>query len=127
MSRPAGVTLLGVLYIIMAIIYILSGIVGFLLTSPFGDLFGPTLIFSGAMAIVPIVIGIIDLVIGWGLLALKGWARILAIVFAILGLLGGLASLIVFPIGTIIGIIEIILSIIILWYLFKPEIASAFE
>ena len=127
MSRPAGVTLLGVLYIIMAIIYILSGIVGFLLTSPFGDLFGPTLIFSGAMAIVPIVIGIIDLVIGWGLLALKGWARILAIVFAILGLLGGLASLIVIPIGTIIGIIEIILSIIILWYLFKPEIASAFE
>ncbi|MHA1606382.1 MAG: DUF7144 family membrane protein [Candidatus Freyarchaeota archaeon] len=127
MSRPAGVTLLGVLYIIMAIIYILSGLVGFLLTSPFGGLFGPTLIFSGAMAIVPIVIGIIDLVIGWGLLALKGWARILAIVFAILGLLGGLASLIVFPIGTIIGIIEIILSIIILWYLFKPEIASAFE
>nr|HDO81530.1 hypothetical protein [Candidatus Bathyarchaeota archaeon] len=127
MSRPAGVTLLGVLYIIMAIIYIIGGLVGFLLTSPLGGLFGPTPIFSGAMAIVPIVIGIIDLVIGWGLLSLKGWARILAIVFAILGLLGGLASLIAFPIGTIIGIIEIILSIIILWYLFKPEIASVFE
>ncbi|MBS7287319.1 MAG: DUF2127 domain-containing protein [Candidatus Freyarchaeota archaeon] len=74
-----------------------------------------------------IIIGIIDLIIAWGLLSLKGWARILAIVFAILSLLGGIMSLFPLSLTSIIGIILIIINIVILWYLFKPEVKSAFQ
>jgi len=59
-----------------------------------------------------IVIGILDIVIGWGLWNLKRWARTFAIVLAVIGLIG-------FPIGTVI-------SIVTLWYLFKPEIKACF-
>ncbi len=63
-----------------------------------------------------LVFGIIALVyflIGFGLLKGKGWARVVAIILAIIGLLN-------VPIGTII-------SIIILIYLFKPETKAFFQ
>jgi len=59
-----------------------------------------------------IAIGILDIIIGWGLWSLRKWARTVAIVLAVIGLIS-------FPIGTII-------SIITLWYLFKPEIKTWF-
>ena len=65
-----------------------------------------------AVGAIYVIVGLIDFLIAYGLWTLKPWARIVAIIFAIIGLLS-------FPIGTII-------SIIILWYLFKPEIKEAF-
>ncbi|MEM4728252.1 MAG: hypothetical protein QXH42_00620 [Thermoplasmata archaeon] len=61
---------------------------------------------------ITVVFGIIYLLVGVGLFTLKKWARILAIIFAIIGLLN-------LPIGTII-------SIIILWYLFRADVKAAF-
>lgn len=102
-EKPRGIVLL-------TILYLLNGIAGL----GYGALmFG---LGGGASAVVggfPIVIGIIYFVIAFGIWNLQSWARIVAIIFAIIGLLG-------FPILTII-------SIIILWYLFKPEIREAFQ
>jgi len=108
--RPSGVTILAVLYWLSAIVAILGGLVyvagmAYLLPLAFLALFW---IVGGAL----IVIGILDIVIGWGLWSLRKWARTAAIVLAVVGLIS-------FPIGTII-------SIIILWYLFKPEIKACF-
>ncbi len=106
-ERPAGVTVLAILYFLQGFLAILAGAI-FASFEVFG-LFGFALVCGSVL----IIIGIIDFIIGWGLWSLQSWARIVAIIFAVIGLLN-------FPIGTII-------SIIVLWYLFKPEIKAAFE
>ncbi len=123
-SRPTGVTILGALYILNGILALVEGLaLAFLVTGMLGIGGGLGLV-AGLPAI---IIGIIDFIIAWGLLSLKGWGRILAIIFAVLGLLSGLLSLLPFSIASIMGIILIILNIVILWYLFKPEVKSAFQ
>lgn len=118
-GRPAGVTILAILYFIQGILMLLVPIMltvclASMLTVPGveeaeGDIFA-----AGALCWA--VFGILALVyflIGFGLLKGAGWARIVAIILAIIGLLN-------IPIGTII-------SIIILWYLFRPEIKAYFS
>ncbi len=103
--RPSGVSILAILYFIQGIAWIAGG---FLLGALFVFGSGWVLVCGG----IGVVIGIFYFIIGWGLWTLQGWARTVALIFAILGLLN-------FPIGTLI-------SIIILWYLFQPEIKAAF-
>ncbi|MEM2869974.1 MAG: hypothetical protein QW379_06105 [Thermoplasmata archaeon] len=107
-ARPLGVTILAVLYIIQAILWFAGSVM-------MGMFLGPILAFLpvlGACVYITIIFGVIYLLVGIGLFTLKKWARILAIIFAIIGLLN-------LPIGTII-------SIIILWYLFRADVKAAF-
>jgi|GEM_PF-754335 len=107
-QRPAGVTILAILAFIGGVLNIISGLV-FALFLAFDPVLGGVWIGLGG---VMIVIGVLYFLVGWGLWNLKPWARTVSIVLAIISLIG-------FPIGTILGII-------ILWYLFKPEIKAAF-
>ena len=112
-EKPTGIVVLAVLYIIEG----LFGLAGGAMMMGGGAILGmghyhfSAALFSLIGAIV-IIIALIDFAIAYGLWKLQPWARTAAIIFAIIGLLG-------FPIGTVI-------SIIILWYLFKPEIKEAF-
>ena len=117
-ERPTGVTVLAVLYFIQSIMMMATGFIIDSMFSGMFDLFaslpGSTGDGLGMLCILPfIILGLVYFLIGFGLLKMKGWARTVAIVFAIIGLIG-------IPIGTII-------SIIILIYLFKPEIKAAFQ
>lgn len=122
MKRPDGVTILAIYH------YVMAGIVALvscaLIAVPFvvaaavqnDPNAGP------AVPIVAIVIAVVILillavavafgVVGWGLWTLKPWARLGAIILAVLGLLN-------VPVGTII-------SVVTLWYLFQPEGRAAF-
>jgi len=107
-ERPGGITILAVLYVIEGLFALGMGgltMAGGSLIPVFGGL-------VAAIGAIYVIVGLIDFAIAYGLWNLRPWARTVAIIFAIIGLLG-------FPIGTII-------SIIILWYLFKPEIKEAF-
>lgn len=119
MRRPDGVTLIAIWHFISAI-FSLLGVCGTLvglvavLSSP-----GPQ--EDTVVAAVAILVGTVALlvllaafvIVGWGLWKLKSWARIAAIVLAIL-------QLPVFPIGTVIGAL-------ILWYLITdPDAKAAF-
>lgn len=99
-KRPLMVTILGTLYVIMGIL--------------FGLLF---------FAIPPlaIIIALIYIVIGVGFL--RGWKIMwyLGVIFSILGIIGGLFTLLV-----LVGIIPLIINIIILVYLFKPNVKRFF-
>ena len=103
--RPTGVSILAVLYFIDGILTIVSGLLVASLFSFFPALF----LICGAVGV---VIGLLFFLVGWGLWTLQPWARTAAIILAILGLFN-------FPIGTVI-------SIIVLIYLFQPEIKAAF-
>lgn len=110
-ERPTGITILAVLYAIQGILYLsipamLSAIFADFLALP--GFLEAGLVCWGIFGIV----ALICFLIAWGLWSAKGWARILAIIFAILGLFN-------FPIGTII-------SIVILIYLFKDEVKAYF-
>lgn len=111
-QRPAGVTVLAILSFIQGIVAIVGGfLVAAVLASVGGG--GPeTAAFFAICSGVIILIGLIDFILGYGLWILAPWAWTVSVIFAILGLIN-------FPIGTII-------SIIILIYLFKPEIKAVF-
>lgn len=120
-ERPDGVSIIAIYYVFFAVMNLLGscailifvilptityrGDEGFGLIS---SIFGVGIAFL--IAVAGILLG---LVAGLGLLRLKDWARLLAIVLAIFTLLG-------FPIGTVIGAL-------IIWYLVKPEVKEVFH
>jgi hypothetical protein len=120
MERPMGVTILAVLYFIQGILVLIIPImISMCLASMFSVPGVPEDagddIFAG-MALCWIVFGIIALfyfIVGIGLLKGQNWARIVAIILAIIGLIN-------IPLGTII-------SIIILIYLFKADVKAYFQ
>jgi hypothetical protein len=120
MERPMGVTILAVLYFIQGILVLIIPImISMCLASMFSVPGVPEDagddVFAG-MALCWIVFGIIALfyfIVGIGLLKGQNWARVVAIILAIIGLIN-------IPLGTII-------SIIILIYLFKADVKAYFQ
>ncbi len=108
-ERPMGVTILAVLYALQGLFMIGLPIM-FTAILPFDLFFAEVTIICWAVFG---VIALIYFVIAYGLLKGAGWARIVAIIFAIIGLIN-------IPIGTII-------SIVILIYLFKDEVKAYFK
>lgn len=107
-EHPSGVTILAVLEFITGIFYIIAAIGLFTLAA-----------ISAIGVIVFLLMGFIALGIGWGLWKLKKWAYQVAMILAILGILTNLLTL---PVG----IIGIIISVIIIYYLTRPEIKEVF-
>lgn len=119
-ERPDGVSIIAIYYVFFAAMNLIGSCAillfalvpamgatgdGFgLIASVFGIGIGFLFVAAGAL---------LGLAAGLGLLRLRNWARILAIVLAIFTLFG-------FPIGTVIGGL-------IIWYLIKPEVKEAFH
>src|SRR5208282_6204933 len=100
MERPVGITALGVLSIAFAAVIGLIGILvilwGVLILKSPPDSWGLGKYFAiGGALIAAVCFGIATLyvAIGWGLLKLRNWARILSIVFAAIGLASSPATL----------------------------------
>ncbi len=113
-TRPGVVTLLAVLNILGGVAGCLMGVAMF---------FMPTAVASGQVpdgapmllavfAGVTLVLSAVYLVCGVGLWKMKSYGRTIQLVLAFIGLLG-------FPIGTIV-------SGLIIWYLFKPDVKVQF-
>lgn len=108
-ERPTGVT-------ILAVLYVLNGLLMLSVPAMITAVVPMEIPFFAEIGLVCwAVFGILALlyfVVAWGLWKGQGWARIVAIILAILSLLN-------FPIGTIIGIIILI-------YLFKDDVKAYF-
>jgi hypothetical protein len=100
------VPIVGWLLIVGHVIFLVAAGFVFLLLTSIGvavrDVEASSILFIVATAVAALLglLAIPGLVAGFGLLARKNWARILAIVVAILGLLN-------FPLGTLIGLYAI--------------------
>jgi len=68
---------------------------------------------GGIIFVVLLIIGLPQILAGWGLLNYRPWARILTIVISVLHLFS-------FPLGTALGIYG-------LWVLLKPETEALFR
>ncbi len=115
-----GVKLVAVYHFMLAGLFLL-GTVGVAIPALFTGVIGVTnepdaLIASVILAIIGALLmtfTLLFLIVGYGLWTRRQWARIAAIVLAILTLFG-------FPIGTFIGAL-------IIWYLVRPEVAADFR
>ncbi len=117
-ERPLGVTILAILGYIGTVLLAIGGILmftgaGFLTTS-----FGTLGVFSSnvfiGMGVFFLAFAVLQFFIAKGLWDGKNWARIITIVFAAIGVLSALMSLIS---GSFSSIISLAIDGVIIWYL----------
>jgi hypothetical protein len=134
-KRPAGVTVIAILIIIGGILLLLAGIG----TVAVGSLFISEIIGLGFVIIgaILLAVGIGYVVVSYGLLKGKRWAWTITMVLLFIGIAIDVASIIFgsFAINMDVSafltsnsgsIVSIIISIIILYYLYRPHIKSYF-
>ena len=135
-KRPIGVTIIAILIIIGGILLLLAGIgvtaVGSLFIS---EITGLVFVIIGAILL---AVGIGYIVVSYGLLKGKRWAWTITMVLLFIGIAINVVSIIIFGYftfnmdtysflitnsGSIAGII---ISVIILYYLYRPHVKSYF-
>ncbi len=128
-SAPMGVKILSVLAYLGAAFTVLFGVMmmagsalfgGFLRMMPgYSAMAGLGAGIFIVMGLVMIAGGILDYFIGKGLWDGKNWARILLLVFAVLGVLGSITSF---------NLVNLVISGVIIWYLgFNKEAIAYFK
>ncbi len=128
-ERPLGVAIISVLDILFGILMLFGGIL-FIAMGPFimaqmpPEAFPFAQLVGGAIAIVGVaivVLGLISILLGYLLWNGSNIARLLHIVFAILGIIFDILSF------NPLSIIGIIISLIIIWYLTRPHVVNFFS
>lgn len=140
MNRPVGVTILAILDFLGAAGCLLGGIGMFVgggaiataLSRQAGGGAGIVAALGAGLGVVFIIGAVICALLGWGLWALKNWARIITIVLLALdialGLLGLVGTLTHFNLFAVIwSVFWIAVYGLIIWYLLKPEVKAAFQ
>lgn len=116
-DKPTGVLILAILQLISALSWLALGALAFVAGAMLLPLFGMLLAFF------PLIIGIIGLILFYGLWSLKGWAwfwtLIINLIGVVLGLLGNLADLM--------NLLSLAISVIIVIYLFMPGTRAHFR
>ncbi|MGD9535457.1 MAG: DUF2127 domain-containing protein [Candidatus Nitrosocosmicus sp.] len=140
-NRPMGVTIIAILTIIGGIALLIGGLlfIAFtgIITSTEVTSGNPTelaLLISLPLSVGMIIIGIIYLVVSYGLLKGKAWARIITIIVTVIGLIIQIISAVVTGLvsssietGLISHIIGIVISGIIIFYLYTPHVKAYFK
>ncbi len=128
-NRPTGVTILAILAFIGGALQLATGVaaivggglVGGIIGGTEGAAVGGLVAISGLFLL---VLGIVALLAGFGLWQLAGWAWLLTIAWAVLGLISAALTLLGGDIGG--AIISAIIPAIVIWYLYRPDIKAAF-
>jgi hypothetical protein len=138
MQRPTGITILAVLYFIGAVFLLLGAFAffagGSFLAQVLASMPGMSTLAGGLVTVVGVVLlafAALYGATGYGLISLKSWGRILAIIFTVLGLVGTLVGFISivsnFGMGVAIWqVVKLGICVWILWYLFQPNVKQAF-
>jgi hypothetical protein len=135
-KRPIGVTIIAILIIIGGILLLLAGIGGVAVGSLFiSQIIGLGFVIIGAIIL---AVGIGYIVVSYGLLKGKRWSWTITMVLLFIGIAINVVSIIIFGYftfdtdtssfltsnsGSIAGII---ISVIILYYLYRPHVKSYF-
>ena len=141
-NRPTGVTIIGILTIIGGVLMLVSGIAiaalaaAFPLLTSTGDQTSmpqsqiPSSIpveylgiASLAVGTILIIIGIVSLIVAYGLFKAKKWAWTGNVALSIVSIAMGIVSIATGSIGSIVGIV---ISGAILYYLYRPHVREYF-
>jgi uncharacterized membrane protein (DUF2068 family) len=134
-DRPFGVTLLGILSWVDAVLAALLGLallgVGLaVLLHPdrqrevaAGGVLGGVLIAIGAFVL---ILAVIQAVVGWGLLSLQSWAWTVAVVVNLFSAAGDVINLLARGSNIFGTLLSLAISLVILFYLFSADVQRAF-
>lgn len=115
--RPLGITIIAIIMGIQGILGIIAGIT-LLIGSASGGLF--------AAGIITLVLGVLYLILAWGLWTLQTWAFWATVILEVIALLDGIFAL--GQSGFFSGIVNVVLALIILIYLFADRnVRAAFR
>jgi hypothetical protein len=124
-SRPAGITIIALLLAVQGVAAIILGLEGAGITS-----FGLGAASGGQFAgYSDIVVGIITLVVSYGLFSLQGWAWLLAVIVTVVRIATGIWAVALHGISSALGIsaiVAIVIGLFFLWYFMRPSVRSAF-
>jgi hypothetical protein len=139
MQKPTGVVLIAALYFIVAAFFLLAGAAAFFIGGaflahavnaglPLRGIAGGVGAFIGAVSI---VFGVLALVVAIGLLGLKNWARMIAMVLAAIGAIFGFLAIFSLlahfaMIRVFFRLVRIAINVLIVWYLNQPAVKQAF-
>jgi hypothetical protein len=147
MGRPVGVTLIAVLDFLAMVLQIAlglglllgMGVLGSILSKNLGhnpqfssiNFVGLLTAFGAVFAVFVFVFAVISALLGWGMMALKNWARIISIAYSGIGILffgfGMLMSLLRFrPMGVLWDGLWLAINGLIIWYLLQPDVRAVF-
>lgn len=126
MNRPLGITVIAIILAISGVFDIIFGLVSMdILRVDVGELpSGAGLSGTGA-----IISGILTLIVSYGLWVTAGWAWLLAVAVMILRIVIDVWVIATHGLGSALGgsaIVQLIISAIILWYFFRPNVRAAF-
>ena len=111
-ERPLGVTILAILQILGGLLMLVAGALA--------SLAGIFIILFVAVGVAMLILGLLGVVVGFGLWGLKSWAWTWAMIVNILSIIFGL-----FNFGA--NFVSIVISLIIVIYLNQPDIKSRFR
>jgi uncharacterized membrane protein (DUF2068 family) len=104
-TRPLGITIIAIIVAILGILGIIGGI----------TLMGSSMSF----AVISLVLGVLDLILAWGLWTLQKWAFWATVIIEILTLLNGIFGFSQRILSG--GIVAIVIALIVLIYLFADR------
>jgi uncharacterized membrane protein (DUF2068 family) len=122
-GRPTGVAILAILEAIVGVYYLVTGFGEFIAGSIIRTLarsgISPDIMHSipRFLGAVLMILGLVSIILAWGLWTGKGWARLTALVFAILSIIASLLSF---------HIIGFVIDVIIIYYLTRPNVKQFF-
>ncbi|MBI5146879.1 MAG: zinc ribbon domain-containing protein [Thaumarchaeota archaeon] len=125
-GRPTGITVLGILQIILGIILVISTVMVGVMSGMMGNYsyFGEmTSVVGGAITAILAVLAAFSFLIASALFSGKKWGRTIVIVFSIVNLVMEAASL---AVGNVFGIAGIMLNGIVLYYMWRPHVIAYF-
>lgn len=117
-ERPIGITILGILWILGGLFWILFGLLGGAVLGFIG-----LEILGAVLGILFFIIGIIDILIGVGCLKGWGWIWTIGVIVIIINIALHLLGLLSGGIGAILGLA---IGALILWYLYQPNVRAVF-
>lgn len=117
-ERPLGVTIIGILWILNGLLWLVLGFLGGAALAVIG--LG---VLGAAVGIILIIVGLIFLFLGIGCFKGWGWVWIVGVILTAIGVLMGIVSLFT---SWVTGLFSIIIGVIILWYLFQPQVKAYF-
>ena len=120
-ERPTGVTIISLLGFLGGIISVLAGIAFLIaggIAGAFGGFAGILGVLGAAAGLVFFILGIIQLVVAYGLWKMKKWGLYIQMLLLIIGILMNIVTAMGNP---AFGIVGIVISAVILYYLYTKR------